>query len=101
MPRNAKNIPKASTTGLYALMRSCVEGNRPLNGGPGQGLPIIAFVPALVLVLFRPLETLARGLDLGPDHTILDVIVDQPHGLDKGVGRGGTDEFPTSLFEIF
>ncbi len=45
-------------------------------------------------------ETLARALNFDPDHTVLNMIVDQPHSLHEGIHRGGTDEFPAQLFQI-
>ena len=48
----------------------------------------------------RSPETLACALNFGPDYTVLNMIVDQPHSLHEGIHRGGSDEFPTQLFQI-
>src|SRR5215471_14412248 len=44
-------------------------------------------------------EIVARALDLGSDHTVLDMIVDQPSALHEGIHRGRSDECPALLFE--
>src|SRR5262249_2621208 len=50
--------------------------------------------------VFRSPEIRARVLDLGSDHAVLDVIVDQPHGLHEGIHRGRSGEFPASFLEL-
>src|SRR5262245_1424965 len=46
------------------------------------------------------LEILACALNLGSDHALLDMIVDQPHCLHEGIHRRRPDEFPALLLEI-
>ena len=52
---------------------------------------------AMASALWSP-EILARALNLGSDHAVLNMIVDQPHCLHEGVNRGRSDEFPALFF---
>src|SRR5262249_36336913 len=47
----------------------------------------------------RSLECLVRTLDLGADHAVLDMVVDQAHGLHEGVHRGRADQLPALFLE--
>ena len=49
----------------------------------------------------RDLECLAGAGRFGSDYAALGMVVDQAHGLHKGEYRGGADELPTALFEVF
>lgn len=48
----------------------------------------------------RSLEILTRPLNLGSDHAVLDMIVDQSHCLHEGVYGRRADKFPALLFEV-
>ena len=45
-------------------------------------------------------EMVSRAFDFHSDDAVIHVIVDEPHGLHKGVDRGRPDEFPTLLFKL-
>src|SRR5688572_18573050 len=62
------------------------------------GLGEIAATRALSLSPRLP-EYLPRLLAFCPDHTPLDMVVDQAHRLHEGVDGRGADEFPAVLLE--
>ena len=49
----------------------------------------------------RTTEAIARAFNFASDHTISDVIIDQPHRLHEGIDGGGSDELPALFFQIF
>lgn len=101
----------AATNRHRHRVREEVQMEGPVRnvGAFARFLEAMSFAHGLVLNLaavardshsLRPPETLARALNLAPDHAVRGMIVDQPHCLHEGICRRGPNEFPAELFQI-